>query len=257
MAAPVRPTALSRQFAGSGDPIPYTLRRSARRRRTISLSLDEHGAVRVAAPLRVTQAEIDAFLAARETWLRAHLQRHTERPGPRYADGATIPFRGSDVTICLVPSAAPTTPRVTLFETVPSPELHVALPASAGVPPAPAAVHAAIVDWCVAQARVAIPWAVLQWQSTMGLSPRAVHVRDQQRRWGSCAPDGTLRFNWRLVLAPPRILDYVAVHELAHLRHPNHSPAFWAEVARYLPDVATLRRELRESAPRFQLPPPC
>ena len=71
-------------------------------------------------------------------------------------------------------------------------------------------------------------------------------VRDQRRRWGSCAHDGTLRFNWRVMMLEPALIEYVVVHELAHLTVPNHSPEFWAAVSAALPDVPDLRRRLRE-----------
>jgi hypothetical protein len=78
-------------------------------------------------------------------------------------------------------------------------------------------------------------------------------IRNQRRRWGSCSADGTLRFNWRLVMAPPAIIEYVVVHELAHLRVPNHSPAFWAEVARFIPDYKARRTALRQLGPSLSL----
>jgi predicted metal-dependent hydrolase len=250
---------LCRSFTGpsaDASAIPYTLIRSVRRRRTISLSLDDDGTVRVAAPLRATQADIDAVLRSREAWLRTHLERHAARLPARYDDGGAIVFRGEAVTIRVFASDAPRSkPRVMLRPA--ASELDVTLPAPNGAVPAPAHVHAAILRWCVDEAASVIPRSVARWQSAMAVVPRGVLIRNQKRRWGSCAPDGTLRFNWRLILARPEILEYVVVHELAHLRHRNHSPAFWAEVGRYMPDVRELRRELREAAPSLNLPPPC
>ena len=75
---------------------------------------------------------------------------------------------------------------------------------------------------------------------------KAVLVRDQRRRWGSCSVDGTIRFNWRIAMVPPEFVDYIAVHELCHLRHPNHSPAFWAAVMSVLPTAKELRKRLSE-----------
>ena len=78
-------------------------------------------------------------------------------------------------------------------------------------------------------------------------------VKAQRRRWGSCARDGTVRLNWRLVMAEPALIDYVIVHELAHLAEPNHGPAFWARVRSALPDCDRLRRRLRDDGARFEL----
>ena len=73
-----------------------------------------------------------------------------------------------------------------------------------------------------------------------------ITIRDQKTRWGSCSAKGTLSFNWRLMLAPPAVLDYVVVHELCHLTHMNHSKAFWALVESVCPDYRTHRRWLKE-----------
>lgn len=78
------------------------------------------------------------------------------------------------------------------------------------------------------------------------LAYKQVRIGDAKTRWGSCGPTGNLNFSWRLILAPPSVLDYVVVHELAHLKHRNHSAAFWAEVERMLPDWKKERTWLRK-----------
>ena len=79
-----------------------------------------------------------------------------------------------------------------------------------------------------------------------GGSFQRITIRDQKTRWGSCSARGTLSFNWRLMLAPPAVLDYVVVHELCHLTHMNHSPAFWALVESVCPDYRIHRKWLKE-----------
>ncbi len=85
----------------------------------------------------------------------------------------------------------------------------------------------------------------------LGVSYRQVAIRDQRTRWGSCSPRGTLSFNWRLVLAPFDVLDYVVVHELCHLREPNHSPRFWDLVATRRPGWREQRDWLRDYGPEL------
>jgi hypothetical protein len=82
--------------------------------------------------------------------------------------------------------------------------------------------------------------------SALGVSYERIAIRDQRTRWGSCSSRGTLSFNWRLVLAPPEVMDYVVVHELCHLRHPDHSPRFWRLVEERRPGFAAQRTWLRE-----------
>jgi len=104
------------------------------------------------------------------------------------------------------------------------------------------------VPWLKAKAREEITAAAQQWASRMGLSYRSISIRDQKTRWGSCSSRGTLSFNWRLVMAPPAILEYVVIHELAHLKQPNHSRAFWQLTGQYYPDFKKARAWLRNNA---------
>lgn len=95
-------------------------------------------------------------------------------------------------------------------------------------------------------AREYIPTRVAFFQKFTGGSYEKITIRDQKTRWGSCSSNGTLSFNYRLMLAPPRILDYVVVHELCHLKHMNHSPAFWQAVEAVLPDYQERKLWLKE-----------
>ncbi|MDB5371337.1 MAG: zinc metallopeptidase, partial [Roseomonas sp.] len=83
----------------------------------------------------------------------------------------------------------------------------------------------------------------------LGVAPRAIRLKDTRTRWGSCAPDGTLAFSWRLVMAPDWVMDYVVAHEVAHLREMNHSPRFWTQVARLSPHQVAAHDWLRRHGP--------
>jgi len=96
-------------------------------------------------------------------------------------------------------------------------------------------------------AREYIPKRVAHYQELTGGHYEKICIRDQQTRWGSCSSKGTLSFNYRLMLAPPRVLDYVVVHELCHLTHMNHSKEFWKMVESILPDYRIYRKWLKEN----------
>ena len=94
-------------------------------------------------------------------------------------------------------------------------------------------------------ARARIAEAVENHARTLDRTARKISLRDPRSRWGSCSTEGNLMFSWRLIMAPPDVLNYVAAHEVAHLSHMDHSPVFWAAVERLLPDHAAQRRWLR------------
>lgn len=95
-------------------------------------------------------------------------------------------------------------------------------------------------------AREYFPKRVAYFHQFTGGTYSRISIRDQKTRWGSCSSRGTLSFNWRLMLAPPAILDYVVVHELCHLTHMDHSPAFWQAVGEVCPDYRTARKWLKD-----------
>ena len=92
-------------------------------------------------------------------------------------------------------------------------------------------------DFLIREARRDLEAAVGRHAARLGVKVRRITLRDTSSRWGSCSASGALNFSWRLVLAPPFVLDYLAAHEVAHLIHMNHSDAFWAVVTRLSTDV--------------------
>lgn len=229
---------------GDGIVVPYRVVRSTRRRRTLELRLERDG-VRVAAPQRTSSAEIASFVRSRIPWIRRHREAPASlRPSPlRYETGEALPFLGRMLPLEILPGGGRGV-RVRVRQDLLGLRVHT---------PALAAdvrtnrIEAALRAWYRERATEEITARVEAWGVRAGYAPRAVLVRDQKRRWGSCSRNGTLRFNWRLVMMEPAILDYVVVHELAHLRHPHHQPPFWSEVARLIPDHRDRRRALREA----------
>ena len=105
--------------------------------------------------------------------------------------------------------------------------------------------RAALTQRYIAAAREYFPKRAAHFQQFTGGTYSRITIRDQKTRWGSCSARGNLNFNWRLILAPEPVLDYVVIHELAHRKEMNHSPAFWAEVEKILPDYRERRKWLK------------
>ena len=104
-------------------------------------------------------------------------------------------------------------------------------------------------DWLKAEARTDLTDAVMAHAAQLGARPTAIRIRDQRTRWGSCSQTGTLSFSWRIILAPPDVLNYLAAHEVAHLKELNHGPRFWALVRSLCPETDTARRWLKTNGP--------
>lgn len=240
------PNALERGETGmvaAGDVVvPYRIVRSARRRRTLELRMEADG-VRVAVPLRTPRHEIDAFVRSRADWIRKHQPSATNAP-LALVTGDTLPYLGRQLQLEVVEGAV-RAPRVHADLL----GLRVTLPRGTGDAGGSArrdAVRDALRRWYRERAAEELATRVETWAARAGYGPRRVLVRDQKRRWGSCAKDGTLRFNWRLLMLDPAAVDYVVIHEVVHLVRPHHGPSFWAEVERLLPDYSERRRALAE-----------
>lgn len=106
--------------------------------------------------------------------------------------------------------------------------------------------HRALVNWLRIQARADFLQRIRYWSQRMGVEVNQVRLKDQRTRWGSCSSLGNINLNWRLIQAPSRIIDYVVIHELAHLVELNHSPAFWAIVSDWYGDHKPAQQWLKE-----------
>lgn len=216
---------MGRHTLQGNPPIDVTLRHSARARR-LSLRVSRlDGQVTLTLPKRTPAREGVAFLQSKESWLRGHLGQM--RPAVTARIGQTLPFRGVPLLVVAGASA-----RASIDE-----DGIIVSPAKPVGPQVKAVLRH--------HARDALAAASDRYAREVGRSYTRLTLRDTRSRWGSCTSDGGLMYSWRLIMAPPAVLDYVAAHEVAHLVEMNHQPAFWRVVAGLCPDYETYRDWLR------------
>ncbi|HTJ57970.1 MAG TPA: SprT family zinc-dependent metalloprotease [Devosiaceae bacterium] len=206
--------------------------RVSERARSYRLSIPHHGSPVLTVPRHGRWSEAVAFLNRHTPWLAARL-KHAATPVV-FADGARVPVRGVEH---LIVGTGKLRGRVEAMDIEGAPALLV--------PGEPEHQGRRLTDWLKAEAQRDLEARVAVHAATLGVTAKSVRLRSQSTRWGSCASSGRLNFNWRLILAPPHVLDYVAAHEVAHLVEMNHSPAFWAATAKALPDMARGRAWLK------------
>ena len=205
-------------IAHAGDTLPVTFVRNARARRA-SLRVDPaNRRIVLTAPLRMARGTAVGFAEAQAGWIAARLGRLPERRP--FVDGAEIPLFGVPHRVRHRPDA-----RGTVW--IEGGEIHVAGRAEH--------LPRRLKDWLTAELRTRLLPLVHAKAAQAGRPVARITVRDTRSRWGSCGPDGAMSFSWRLVFAPPEVLDYLVAHEAAHLVHLNHGPRFWA-LARTLCD---------------------
>ena len=225
--------------------IRYEVVRSPRRHKTIEVTVDEPGLVTVAAPVVTPPEQLEATVRRRAGWIIRHDGAASAPPPPRrFVSGESLPYLGRSVRLTVHPTdAAQVSIRFHHWQ------FDMDIPRSLQGDERLKKVRAAVETWYRERAALKLPPRVNRIASLLGVQPKEVLIRNQRRRWASCAPDGTLRFNWRAVMAPPALLDYVVAHELAHLRVRGHTPEYWAVVAQAVPDYRLRRERLREVGP--------
>ena len=228
---------------GDAD-VPYLFKRVPRRRH-VHIFIGDDGTIEVRAPWRFGVHRAREVLLRNADWIlnamasaRARLAQR-----PRLVTGTRLPLLDGAVRLEVRPRA-----QADLFECAGSakarverrgPVLRVGT-TSLGE----SELRALIEHWYRGEASAHLPARIEHYAPRLGVRPSRVTIRGQRSRWGSCSTRGTVSLNWRLMMAPSSLADYVVVHELCHLRHMNHSPRFWAMVGTVVPDYRERRRRL-------------
>jgi predicted metal-dependent hydrolase len=205
------------------------------RRRTITLVVTQDATLVVRAPLRASISYIESVVKKKSAWIRKKLFEASQRPkapAREYVDGEEFLYLGRAYKLCFVERAGKDI------------ELTDKLCLSGRVKPIARYV---IRRWYKAAALKIIGQRCQWYADATSYKPAAINITEARKRWGSCGSKGTLNFSWRLIMAPQEVIDYVIVHELAHIGQLNHSPAFWDRVAGILPDYRKMEKWLKEN----------
>jgi hypothetical protein len=214
------------------------------RRKTIAITIDSRGRVVVRAPLRLESQRIERFLSEKNEWIAQHQDRILARGSSAarsYTLGEQFLFLGQ--TLRLVVAHNGVMCRV-------NDELHI--PSHIAASP-----RERMKKWYAREAEIYVSQRVAYYAPLMQTSVAKVRVNNARRQWGSCSRAKAVSFSWRLIMAPPTIVDYVVVHELAHTQVHNHSIRFWQVVKQIYPEYLIARKWLAENGWRLDLPPRC
>ncbi len=218
-----------------GKHITYTLKRTSRRR-SIGLRIDDRG-LSVSVPMRASEKWLHSVLQDKASWVVEKLEgwQSRERQEVCWADGASVPYLGGLLTLCVVQSlfAAPVCRRDNSLWVYITDGVEAAV------------IEREVIHWYQLEAEQMFGVRVAQYASVLGVMPHAIKLSVAKTQWGCCTAQGTIRLNVQLIRLPQRLIDYVIVHELAHLREMNHSSEFWKVVESACPDYAKLRKELK------------
>lgn len=224
----------------SGEYIPYQLER--RSRRTIGLKISTSGLV-VHAPKRISQTLLEHALLEKVDWIRKKLTQLVEnQPEPLvWQDGAALTYLGNSIKLSLKQDSAN---RKLEFE---HGVLHLRLKSLDDAD----SIKSKVIQWYKKAALTDFARRLEIFSAKLGVPTPALYLSNAQSRWGSCNSKREVRINWRLLQAPPYIINYVICHELAHLKQMNHSAKFWAVVESLQPDYQEAERALKQLSPQL------
>jgi predicted metal-dependent hydrolase len=225
----------------------YRIRRSDRARRA-RIVVDADG-VEVVVPRRMALRHVEPFVREKQPWIERTLRRYRDAQidGPvriDLRDGGEVPYLGEQLDLDVRVEPGRTRPHVRRRADV--------LTVKVGEP-GRAAIRDALEGWYRREARREVAWRLDDAVARAGTSYTRLTIRAQRTRWASCSSKGSMSFNWRLLLAPPEMLDYVVEHEVAHLEVLDHSPRFWRLVEQRCPGYRQHERWLRRNGPALRL----
>ena len=218
-----------------------------KKRKSIQVKIVTPTYLEITAPNNFPIASVEKILHGKCNWIVKqilHLSSAMENPiNKSITHGATILYLGIPHTLIFTSSygARPTIHLQDNQIIIDIPQLNIAQNTSL--------VESLLKQWYLDSARNILSVKTSLWAAKINVQPQRITIKDQKTRWGSCSSKGNLNYNWRIVMAPPEVIDYLVIHELCHLRVPNHSALFWQEVSTFSPNYKKHRTWLKTNCP--------
>lgn len=216
-----------------------------KKRKSIQLKVISADHLAITAPLKFPKEGIERILFDKSKWIVKQIEKLTNTAAnpinKSIAHGAAILYLGQSHTLIFI-TENNCKPAVHLEEN----EIILHLPLLTGQDMDTAS-QLLLEKWYLDCARKVLATKTAFWASAIKVNPKRISIKDQKTRWGSCSSRGNINYNWRIIMSPPEVIDYLVVHELCHLRIPNHSESFWQEVKKFSPLFKQHRTWLRQN----------
>ncbi len=206
----------------------------------------EDGAVSIVVPSALETKRIAQLVDDKKTWIKNKISRHKEaQPASlkKFTSGESFSYLGKNYRLKVRSGAFQPVKLVRGYLTVTVPHGKKN----------PDAIRNALVHWYKEKAEIKLKEKADRILKSFNVSPKSIGIKSYKSRWGSCSKTGKIDFNWKIIMAPNRIVDYVVAHELCHLKHHDHSPKFWKAVERLIPDYAECREWLKQHSERLEV----
>lgn len=224
-----------------GKELEYNLKRTGRR--TISIMIKNTGQIIVACPIKTPLAYIEKLLYEKEGWIVQKLAEIREKPvagiEKSFDNGEVFYYLGRPYNLKIVENSITKKPKV-IFE---EKRMVLEIPGIADRDN----IKSFLKGWYISKARELLEQRISLYSPAVEVSPKRVAIRGQKTRWGSCSTKGNINLNWKLIMSPLKVIDYVVIHELCHMREMNHSEKFWKNVQSIMPDYKVYKKWLKDN----------
>ena len=212
----------------------------------MAIHVDHMTTITVSAPQYLNEEKIRMIVQKKARWIldkqeQMERKKH-DNPVKEFVSGESFPYLGKNYRLKVIRSSPEAEEKCNLVNG----RFLIELNGQSDGNSERASVKKALADWYVEHAKETIAERVERFAQQLGKWPRSIKIKNQKKQWGSCSSHGAVRFNWKIIMTPISVLDYVIVHELCHLIYPHHSAQFWQKVQSIIPDYKKKRDLLKE-----------